>query len=227
MRKRSDATPTPETPKGSNLSKPKDEPKQGYPPPDGVSPAKAAAAAVAAPAAAAPPKQDNPTIPAIPTLPDNYQTIVTSTFGLPDPMELYRQVEGAIKAIKPSKLSLAELLDALDNAQEYARLARQLYVNAKATVESVELDVQLVVSSMRDQALATLEAEKAEGIRKKQITEADIVALASRSFPDEWKAAHDQLTRGKYTLSYLDSLCERTAERARDLRAIVSASRGV
>lgn len=173
------------------------------------------------------PHKDLPFEGDIPRLPGAYQSIVTSTFTIPEPMELYSQIEAGIKPIKASKLSIGELLDKLDEAQEIARLARQLYVNTKATVESVEIDMNVIVSAMRDVATTVLEREKEAGIRKKTITEADVLGAVQTRYPDEWKTTQERLTKGRLTVSYIENLCERAAERARDLRVIVGNSRSV
>lgn len=162
-----------------------------------------------------------------PNLPAPYAAIVTSVFSIPEPMELYARIEAGIRPIKASAASMGELLDALDAAQENARLARQLLANTKATVDAVELDTNVLVSAMRDAALASLEKEKEVGTRKKAITEADVLGTVAMHFPDEWKDIQGRLSKSKLTVGYIESLCERAAERARDLRAIVGSSRGV
>lgn len=174
-----------------------------------------------------PPRKNLPFEGEIPRLPNAYQSIVTSTFTIPEPAELYAQIEAGIKPIKASKLSSGELLDKLDEAQEIARLAKQLYVNTKATVEAVELDTNVIVAAMRDSATTALEREKEAGIRKKTITEADVLGAVQTRYPDEWKTVQERLSRSKLTVSYIENLCERAAERARDLRIIVGNSRSV
>ena len=160
------------------------------------------------------------------TLPDAYGAIVTSVFGVADPQELYDQILAGIKPIKASQCSTGELLECMDRAQENARLAKQLHVNMKATVEATELDNQVIVAAMRERATASLEAEKDAGTRRKAITDADVSGLAATLFPDEWRRIHDATSKAKQTLSYVENLVERCVERARDLRAILAASRG-
>lgn len=159
-------------------------------------------------------------------LPDSYGAIVTSVFGVADPQELYDQILAGIKPIKASQCSTGELLEKMDQAQENARVAKQLQVNMKATVEATELDNQVIIAAMRERATASLEAEKDAGTRRKAITDADVTGLAATIFPDEWRRIHEATNKAKQSLSYVENLVERCVERARDLRAILAASRG-
>jgi hypothetical protein len=163
----------------------------------------------------------------VPPLPDGYQTIVDSIFNLPDPNVVYEEVLAGIRPIRASRATMAELLDALDTAQSVAVKARGLLVNTKATADAVGRDTQILVASMRDQATSQLEREKESGLRKKAITEADVVQCLSTMFPDEWSAVQERESKAKRAIDLIENLCERAAERARDLRAIVGASRSV
>lgn len=162
-----------------------------------------------------------------PVLPDGYESIVTHVFELPDPELVYSDVINGIKAVKASKCSMSELMDALDSAQSNALAARKLLVNMKLTVTAVSMDTNVLMSAMRDQASAALEREKEAGLRKKAITEADVQAQVATMFPDEWKAVQDRDAKSKQSVAFLEDLCERAVERARDLRAIVASSRSV
>jgi len=163
----------------------------------------------------------------VPPLPDGYTTIVNSVFNLPDPNAVYEEVLAGIRPIKASRASMSELLDALDAAQSVALKARGLLVNTKATIDTVGRDTLVLVSAMRDQATTQLEREKEAGLRKKAITEADVEQCLSTMFPDEWKSVKERESAAKRTVDLIENMCERACERARDLRAIVGASRSV
>jgi hypothetical protein len=163
----------------------------------------------------------------VPPLPDGYVTIVNSVFNLPDPNAVYEEVLAGIRPIKASRASMSELLDALDAAQSTALKARGLLVNTKATIDGVARDTLVLVAAMRDQATTQLEREKEAGLRKKTITEADVEQCLATMFPDEWKAVKERESKAKRTVDLIEDMCERACERARDLRAIVGASRSV
>jgi hypothetical protein len=160
-------------------------------------------------------------------LPDGYEKIMRSVFDCPDPNSVYEEVVEGIKAIKPSRASMSELLDALDRAQTHVLKARGLLINAKVTIDAAKRDAAPLENSMRDAATARLEAEKEAGSRKKAITEADVSSMMATLYPDEWAAVQYREARTRRTIALFDELCTIAAERARDLRAIVSASRSV
>jgi hypothetical protein len=163
----------------------------------------------------------------VPPLPAGYSAIVNSVFNLPDPKSIYEEVLAGIKPIKASRASMSELLDALDDAQAVALKARGLLVNTKVTFDAVERESAVLKSAMRDQALSQLEREKDAGTRKKAITEADVTGAVATMFPDEWKSCQEQESKARRSVDLIENMCERAVERARDLRAIVGASRSV
>jgi hypothetical protein len=163
----------------------------------------------------------------LPPLPDGYRTIVNSVFNLPDPNSVYEEVLAGIRPIQASRASMSELLDAVDTAQSVALKARGLLVNTKVTFDAVAREAMVVMSAMRDQATAQLEREKEAGLRKKAITESDVENTIATLFPDEWKASKEQEAKARRAIDLIENMCERAVERARDLRAIIGASRSV
>lgn len=61
-----------------------------------------------------------------------------------------------------------------------------VYLQVKRAREKWESENDVILGSMREEAVDALEAEKARGARKKTITEADIKARGATMFPDEW-----------------------------------------
>jgi hypothetical protein len=87
------------------------------------------------------------------------------------------------------------LTEHLDKAERRARRAHALYLGAKLERAKWEMDSEVVLARMRDQAAEELENEKARGERKKAITDADVRARMAEKFPDEWR--HQEVKRVK------------------------------
>lgn len=162
----------------------------------------------------------------VPRLATDLQRIVTSTFTMPAVDEAATRLEEKLHAIRPSRCDYGTIADALDEAQENARLAMQLLVNAKLANDRFIADAQLTESGMRDHVHARLQSEKDRGQRSKAITDADVVAAMANCFPDEWQQIELTKHQARRTIAYLEDLCDRMRERARDLRALVSNARG-
>jgi hypothetical protein len=163
----------------------------------------------------------------LPPLPDGYSAVVTSVFNLPDPYSVYTEIVEGIRPLKVSRLSMSDLMDVLDRAQSVVIAARGLLVNTKITVDGVKRDTDRLMAAMRDQASTQLEREKEAGMRKKAITNDDVMGYVATMFQDEWAACQERDAKARRTISMIEAICESAIERARDLRAIVAASRSV
>jgi len=163
----------------------------------------------------------------LPPLPDGYSAVVTSVFDLPDPYSVYKEIVEGIRPLKVSRLSMSDLMDVLDRAQSIVIAARGLLVNTKVTVDGVKRDTDRLMAAMRDQASTQLEREKEAGLRKKAITNDDVMGCVATMFPDEWAACQERDAKARRTIAMIEAICESAIERARDLRAIVSSSRSV
>lgn len=160
-------------------------------------------------------------------MPGGYAGIVNSVFDLPDPLKVYQEILEGIRPLKVSRLSMSDLMDVLDRAQGHVVAARGLLVNTKVTVDGVKRDTDRLMAAMRDQASSQLEREKESGLRKKAITNDDVMACIATMFPDEWAACQERDAKARRTIAMIEAICEAAIERARDLRAIVSSSRSV
>ncbi len=160
----------------------------------------------------------------MPALSSGYASIVRTTFTLPDPDVVAREIEAELAPIRPSRSDRGELVDALDRIQDVARRAAQLHLNAKLAVLSYEIDARVVLGAMRENANARLQRDKAAGLRSKAITDADIESQMATAHPDEYRQIVTDLERAKLSVRYLEAISERAVDRARDLRSIIAAA---
>jgi hypothetical protein len=156
--------------------------------------------------------------------------IVDHLFTPEDPMEVYTRVRTALSfGGRASSMGYGALADALDEAEKNAADAFQLMVNAKVALDAFNLDMMVIKSTLRTQALADLQAQvdarKAEKLSTKTITNDDIDAVMASKFPDEYRSLESQSSKNRRTIAALEDLAERARERAKDLRALVGKSR--
>lgn len=120
----------------------------------------------------------------LPIMDAPWQRIQERTFTLEDPEGLHRELEGALRLTEA--LTPGNLQAALNDAEDNARRAHQLYIVARVDFERFELEMAPVVDAMREAANQDLQKEKDQKQRSKAITDADIKGRASIMFPDEW-----------------------------------------
>jgi hypothetical protein len=173
-------------------------------------------------------------------MPPPYERIVTSVFDMPDPDQEFKKLreELELSKVRPSQASYGVVVDALDVAEINAQRAVELVVNFELVTSAFEEDILAVSGPLRERAKEQLEKEKLEAYEQakaqigskaptgKQITNDDITAAVSSMFPDEARAVAHRKAQAKGALEAAKSLAERWKERARDLRAMVSTTRG-
>lgn len=227
MRRRSEAKPTEELP--------------GIPGAPAAKPAEPATPVPGAPRAATEDRSSvaTPTKPLAPPPPERaaaasalealvfgpgYDQIVERVFSI-DPVPQYDEIEDKLFVGKPGNADYDTVRDALDEAEDNARLAHKLFTNAKVAREAFDRDCEVILASMRDAANTSLQAEKDAGKRSKAITDADVVARMASMFPDEWKRCEDRKLRAKNMVAHLEVLAELWKGRPRSLQVIMSTMR--
>jgi hypothetical protein len=79
-------------------------------------------------------------------------------------------------------------------------------LGAKLERSNWERDAEVTSAAMRRKAAEELEDEKADGTRKKMITDADVTARVAEIFPDEWRAQEQMRHKIKGTESTIEHL---------------------
>ncbi len=142
-----------------------------------------------------------------------------------DPIdEEYDRLEEALR-LGEKRNEPAFLLEALDNAEDHLLKAARLHARARVERERWEIENAPVTGSMRSEATRSLQEEKANGERAKQITDADVVARIKLMFPDEWSEQEIRRLQIEKTVSLIGTLQEAWVSRCRSLQTMVSKSR--
>lgn len=114
---------------------------------------------------------------------------------------------------------------ALDDAEHNARRAFRVFLTTKQLREDWEEANRPVFGAMRAEATRQLQADKAEGRRTKQITDADVEAECARLFGDEYGAQEARRRRFEKVEKDAAHRAEMWASRCRTLGVLVSKSR--
>jgi len=154
-----------------------------------------------------------------------FERIVERVFSI-DPWASYEALESKLKLpVQASGATYALVVDALDACEDNAREAHRLYCSAMAAVDRYEKDCVVLSVDMRQQATASLQAEKDRGERTKQITDADVESRIALMFPDEWRTLEERRMRASRMVSHMSRLADLWKERCRDVRVILETMR--
>jgi len=146
-----------------------------------------------------------PELPPMPELQRGFDEIVRDLFeGGLDVRAEYDQIRRSLSI--DGGLTPTAIQAAANNAEGMADRAFRLYVVGVNEYQAYMRDIEIVEAALRDAATAQLEMEKANGSRKKQITEADVSATIAQIHPDEWDDVQRRKTMAKGMLDYLANL---------------------
>ena len=115
----------------------------------------------------------------------------------------------------------AHAVAALDKTAARAYRAHRLYLTARAAREDWELENEVIHGAMWSAATRDLQQEKVQGLRSKQVTDADVKARVATMFPDEYQAQEKRRRDLELTVKSLERLAEIWFNRCRDLQAMV------
>ena len=152
-----------------------------------------------------------------------FERIVESIF-IEKPFETYQKLEAALK-IGDDRGEHSALNRSLDNAETNARLAHRLWMTAKVERERWEIENGIIFGGMKHEAMKTLQHEKDQGLRSKQITDSDMETMCMVLFPDQYKKQEIMRKKVKATEESMSNLTEMWISRCRSLQAMLSKSR--
>src|SRR6267378_2412262 len=150
----------------------------------------------------------------IPLSPD-FEKIVTKIF-VDEPDKVFDRLEALLK-VGEKRDDRGSVLKALDEAEVNARLAYKLWSTAQRERVRWEKDNETIHGGMRVQANKILQAEKNQGLRSKQITDADVEAMCATLFPDEWRSQEVRKASVKAMEESLKNLSELWGKRVSSL----------
>lgn len=131
--------------------------------------------------------------------------------------EEYKVLVEALK-MGSNRADRGSLQIAIDEAEEHARKAHQVYITAKLIKENYEVQNEPVMGSMWKAASDALEEDKKNGLRTKQITDADVKAKAACMFPDEWREQSQKLRKYDQTIKHLEHIVQLWLSRCTSVR---------
>ena len=126
----------------------------------------------------------------VPKLHEDFERIVERIYKV-DALKEYDRLEKALK-VGERRTDRGALNQALDEAEDNARLAHALFLASMLEAANWKSDAEIIMAPIRHVAVAELEKEKKTRTRTKDITEVDVRAKMAITNPDEfkWHAAH-------------------------------------
>lgn len=150
------------------------------------------------------------------------EAIVRHHFDDPsDMIREHRELEDALNTTDKPGHQVHEL----ERAESRARRAFRLYVRFRQMRFEHEQDNAVLFASMRAEATKSLQLEKKQGYRTKQITDADVEAECARLYQDEYRHQENARSRARLTEKSLEHLVEIWSSKCRSLTALVSKGR--
>lgn len=144
-----------------------------------------------------------------------------------DPEGEFRRLSGELKIgterTPAHAVSHATLTDAADAAEDNARAAHALYATAELERETFEIDARVILSDMREQALASLAMKKQRG--DKTITEKDIEAEIARRFPDVFRDLAVRRKKIELAVEHIKRLADLAKERIKTTNTLLQTKR--
>jgi hypothetical protein len=135
--------------------------------------------------------------------------------------EAYQTVTEFLKPGDDRRLDLGFLQKELDRSAEMATLAHRLFTNAREACEIFEIDRDLIVSSMREEARHKLEEDKRNRIRIKPITDADVLGMMKMQDPAKWRDLRVKTVRMEATKDHLERIADLARKRMDSLKTLV------
>jgi hypothetical protein len=149
---------------------------------------------------------------------------ITETLVVNDTEAAYKRLEQAL-VIGDKRTDYGSVMKALDEAESNARLAHRLWQTAIVERKRWEMDNEVVWAVGRSEANRSLQHEKNEGTRSKQITDADVESRIATLYPDQWRAQEMRRIKMKSMVDSMQNLAENWASRCKSLQVILSKQR--
>jgi hypothetical protein len=137
----------------------------------------------------------------------------------------FNRVEAFLKPGDDRRLDFGMLQRELDKATDEAATAHRLYTNAREAREIFEIDKEIQLAPLREQARYQLECERKSGARSKSITDADILGMIAAQDPRLYRHLRVQSIRMEATVDHLERLSDLARKRIDTLNTLVEKKR--
>jgi len=141
-----------------------------------------------------------------------------------DPKFLVRDMR-ELEELLDSSNKVGQQVNALEQAEARARQAFRLFIRFKEMHAVWEMDNAAIFGALWAEATKTLQREKDQGYRSKQITDKDVDAMCATMFPDEFRSQEIRRLRAKSTEKSLEHLVEMWSSKCRSLTVLVGKNR--
>lgn len=155
-----------------------------------------------------------------PGISPDYERIVERVYSV-NALEDYEDIEKSLH-VGEQRGDRATLLKALDEAETKSRIAHRLFLGARLEKVRYEVDADAVMGAIRQKATDLLEDEKADGTRKKAITEADVTSKMVELHRDEVLHQRERKEKISGTVLHLEKLADLWQSRCRSLATMIS-----
>ena len=159
----------------------------------------------------------------LPMVSGDFARIVDRVYRV-DALKDYDRLEKAIR-LGAARADRGSVMAAVDDAEDNARLAHGLFLNARVERVAWEAEAEVVMSSIRSEANRALQAEKTEGARNKAITDADVRSKMASLHPDEFRAYEERSAKLRGTEDHLARLADLWQSRCASTRVLADKSR--
>jgi hypothetical protein len=141
-----------------------------------------------------------------PGITPDFERIVESVYQV-DAWREYEDLEKNLE-VGDGRSDYGTVAKHLDQQEDRARSAHKLYLSAKLELLRFEAECLKVQAPMRERATGVLSDQKADGDRKKVITNADVDAKMAELYPDEFAHQAEKLAKLKGTVSHMERLAD-------------------
>ncbi len=149
---------------------------------------------------------------------------IVETIFVDKPFEVYQQLEKDLR-VGENRSDHGTVNKALDNAEPNARLAHRLWVTSVVERKRWELENAVIFAVMRDNATEMLTREKTQGLRPKQITDADVASALAQLYPDEFRSQEIRRTKVEMMEASMKNMAEVWMRRCSSLSTMLSKQR--
>jgi len=157
-----------------------------------------------------------------------FERIVKSIYEV-DVYATYESIRDLRLPVRVEHASRETMREALERAEECARDAHLLFCNAKVALEAFLAESESVMGVLRGNARARLAEEaraaKDEGVKAKQVTNADVDAEVARSHSDAVRRIRVREQERKRMVDHLELLASIWRDRRRTLEALLNSAR--
>jgi|HubBroStandDraft_3_1064219.scaffolds.fasta_scaffold00013_18 hypothetical protein len=152
---------------------------------------------------------------------------VVESMHVTDVKALYDRLVKALKLGEQARNDKGKLREAIDEAEDNARLAHLLYCAAVMEFERWEIEHEPVHGDLWAQARDLLERDQAgkPAKDKKTITNEDVKAKAASTFTDEWKRHRIGAKKMKLLVEHCKELADIWSQRCKTLNTMLGTAR--